>query len=64
MMGIYNITSTPAFGGELCYKLADEFVSLCEEYGIAPELVAEDMLAAGLKSVSVEDVRTFIEENY
>jgi hypothetical protein len=44
--------------------IADEFVSLCEEYGIAPELVAEDMMYKGLKSVSVEDVRVFIEENY
>ena len=44
--------------------IADEFVCLCSEYGIAPELVAEDMLAAGLKSVSVKDVRKFIEENY
>jgi len=41
-----------------------QFVSLCEEYGIAPEIVAEDMVAAGMKSVSVEAVRKFIEENY
>ena len=44
--------------------IADEFVCLCSEYGIDPSIVAEDMLAAGLKSVSVEDVRKFIEENY
>jgi hypothetical protein len=51
-------------GGCGMSMIADEFVSLCSEYGVDPSIVAEDMLAAGLKSVSGEDVRAFIEENY
>ena len=44
--------------------IANEFVVLCNEYGIDPSTVAEDMVAAGLRSISVDEARKFIEENY
>jgi hypothetical protein len=44
--------------------IANEFVALCNEYGVDPSLVAEDMMAAGLRSITVEQARKFIEDNY
>ena len=44
--------------------IADEFACLCSGYGIDPSIVAEDMFAAGWRSISVDEARKFIEENY
>jgi hypothetical protein len=41
-----------------------EFVCICNEYGIAPAIVAEDLTNAGITGINETTLRTWLESQY